>query len=712
MIPIKTRRFGLATLLSYCSVVYSPSAHSAPSEGPVFDVPRLANIVIDGRADDWGTAGFALNTLTDAGGKLRPADDFDATVRLGWGEKGLLVLARVRDDEPTAAKDDELWQVDSLELFMASARGATDVLQVLVAPGTNAPQPDSRSKVATHYKSFDLQAIKPSAMTAVAHTPDFHVVEALLPWANLQITPSVGREIGFQIYINDADGNERVQSLWYPEGGANTDSRKMQRLRLALKAGAPVDVVASGNYERSRRTRVNIVTTGEMVGRTVELREKERVLGRAQLVGAKGLPQPGRATAEIVLPMPAVGQTYGPIDVVINRKAQTQLLLPDARAKRRLAFLDEPLLVQPAIFNGDTFPPLAFEQPSLVEDLIGEYTINTTFYDRGYNAVKTPTQPGRYGAIAEISGADGTKYKRFLTLYRQPENIDWRKLSLPAPTVLPPGWGVDATVIKEQSRVLGNEFKWMLQDAAYRGQGMAALVAGLAETKPGDSTVRRKDVWSRDRDWWYGLKKKTGDLLPYRHLLQLPAGYEADPQKKWPVLLFLHGSGESGSDLERVKVHGPPRLVSEGKQLPFIVVSPQCEIRGRWSPLQLNDLLDDVAARYRVDASRIYVTGLSLGGYGTWDVAMAYPEKFAAIAPICGGGDPPFASLLKNVPSWIFHGAKDEAVAVEEAYKMADALKQVGAEVKLTVYPNAGHDSWTESYNNPQFYEWLLQHSK
>jgi predicted peptidase len=240
---------------------------------------------------------------------------------------------------------------------------------------------------------------------------------------------------------------------------------------------------------------------------------------------------------------------------------------------------------------------------------------------------------------------------------------------------------------------------------------MAKIVAGLSETQPGDGTARRNNVWSRDRDWWYGLKKKTGDLVTYRHLLQLPEGYAADTQKKWPVLLFLHGSGERGDDLERVKVHGPPRLIAEGKHLPFIVVSPQCPTREQWSPLQLNDLLNEVAARYRVDASRIYVTGLSMGGYGTWDLAMQYPEKFAALVPICGAGDAASVALIKNVPTWIFHGAKDEAVPVEEGQKMADAMKRVGAEVKLTVYPEAAHDSWTETYNNPQLYEWLLQHS-
>ncbi|HEX8832794.1 MAG TPA: sugar-binding protein, partial [Abditibacteriaceae bacterium] len=679
-----------------------------------YDVPHLENMVIDGRADDWGSGGFAVNTLIEVGGKLRPANDFDATVRLGWNEKGLLVLARVQDHEAHEAKDDNLWQGDSIELFMANGRGAKDICQISIAPGTTPAQPELRSKVTRHYKTAELQNVGASAVVARTRTANSYLVEALLPWDNLRIMPAVGHEISFQIYINDSDGDssERTQTLWYGESGAHGDSRKMQRLRLALKPGAPVNVAVEGKYERFRRTRVNIVTTGDMAGQTVELREGKKVLGTARLVADIGRPAPGRATASITLPMPQPGQTYGHMEVVSRGITRAHLELPDARELRRRAFNAAALLFQPSVFSSETFPPIEFEQPSLVEDLIGEYSIQTTFYNRDYDVVKAPTKPDRYGAIAEIRAANGAKYKRFLTLYRQPEAVDWGNLDFSAPSALPAGWGIDPVIIREQEKLLGGEFKWMLSDNTRRRHSWAKLLAGLTETRSGDGTAYRNDVWARDRDWWYGLKKKTGDLVPYRHLLQVPDGYEANAQKKWPVLLFLHGSGERGDDLERVKVHGPPRLIEEGKKLPFIVVSPQCPSGERWSPLQLGDLLDDVAARYRVDASRIYVTGLSLGGYATWDLAMQYPDRFAAIAPICGSGDAALAPLIKDVPSWIFHGAKDTAVLLEEGQKMADAMKQAGAEVKFTVYPEAGHDSWTESYNNPLLYEWLLQHSK
>jgi predicted peptidase len=192
------------------------------------------------------------------------------------------------------------------------------------------------------------------------------------------------------------------------------------------------------------------------------------------------------------------------------------------------------------------------------------------------------------------------------------------------------------------------------------------------------------------------------------YLLYLPARYD-DDKKEWPLVVFLHGSGERGDDLDKVKIHGPPKLIAEGRQFPFIVVSPQAP-RRRWDPATLNAFLDDLVAKYRVDKNRIYLTGLSMGGAGTWALAGAYPDRFAAIVPICGGGDPADAPKLKDVAVWVFHGARDDAVPLSRSEEMVKALREAGAKtVEFTVYPDAEHDSWTETYANPKLYEWLLQ---
>jgi len=185
---------------------------------------------------------------------------------------------------------------------------------------------------------------------------------------------------------------------------------------------------------------------------------------------------------------------------------------------------------------------------------------------------------------------------------------------------------------------------------------------------------------------------------------------------KWPLMLFLHGAGERGDDLALVKRNGPPKLVAEGKDFPFIIASPQCPKDIAWSnPTQviaLNALVDELVATYPIDESRIYLTGLSMGGSGTWTLAAAYPQRFAAISPICGSGNRMDARYLTQVPIWVFHGAKDKVVPIGMSQEMVDALKKKGSDVKFTIYPDTGHNSWIEAYNNPALYEWFLQHKR
>jgi predicted peptidase len=209
--------------------------------------------------------------------------------------------------------------------------------------------------------------------------------------------------------------------------------------------------------------------------------------------------------------------------------------------------------------------------------------------------------------------------------------------------------------------------------------------------------------------------------LKVNYLLFLPEGYDAKAEKRWPLILFLHGAGERGTDVWKVATHGPPKNVIGHPDFPFIILSPQCPEHQVWSQDVLLALLDEITAKYAVDTNRIYLTGLSMGGYGTWDLGLTYPEKFAAIAPICGGGEMVSVILsslekgpaLKTLGVWAFHGDKDPVVPLEESQRMVDALKKAGVrDVKLTVYPEAQHDSWTETYKNPQLYDWLLKHER
>ena len=208
-------------------------------------------------------------------------------------------------------------------------------------------------------------------------------------------------------------------------------------------------------------------------------------------------------------------------------------------------------------------------------------------------------------------------------------------------------------------------------------------------------------------------------VLRMDYLLFLPRGYGLDPERKWPLIFFLHGAGERGDDLDLVLRHGIPKIVEQQTDLAFVTLSPQCPVNTTWwmEHETVFALLEQVLTSHAVDRDRVYLTGMSMGGYGAWYLAAPHPHCFAAMAPICGGGVPlcgfpERVSALAHLPVWAFHGAKDPVVAVGETEAMVQALRGCGGDVRLTIYPEAAHDSWTATYNNPELYEWFLRHSR
>jgi len=229
-------------------------------------------------------------------------------------------------------------------------------------------------------------------------------------------------------------------------------------------------------------------------------------------------------------------------------------------------------------------------------------------------------------------------------------------------------------------------------------------------------------------------RNDSNETLPYR--LLLPKDFRRDGdgikstagQEKYPLVLFLHGLGERGTDNARQLTHGVLEFAKPAvrDRYPCFVAAPQCPANDGWVKLQwqslgkpLSDkptpalrlaleLVDHLAATLPIDADRIYITGLSMGGFGTWDAVVRRPERFAAAVPVCGGGDPDMMPKLKNLPIWAFHGEKDAVVPPARSIAMIDALRQAGGQPKLTLYPGVGHDSWRRAYAEPELMAWLF----
>ena len=209
------------------------------------------------------------------------------------------------------------------------------------------------------------------------------------------------------------------------------------------------------------------------------------------------------------------------------------------------------------------------------------------------------------------------------------------------------------------------------------------------------------------------FKKSFTQEVSSHYLLDLPKDY--DEKTGWPLLVFLHGYGQSGDDLQIVRENGPPKLFGEGKQFPFVLASPQCPTGFYWRGNVVIGLIDHLIENYSIDPNRIYLTGLSMGGYGTWQISHEYPERFAAVAPVCGGGlfvSPYFMDRLKNLPVWAFHDKRDDVIPYQESVSMVEGVNAAGGNAKLTTFDEGKHNISEEAYNNEELYDWFLKHSK
>lgn len=203
------------------------------------------------------------------------------------------------------------------------------------------------------------------------------------------------------------------------------------------------------------------------------------------------------------------------------------------------------------------------------------------------------------------------------------------------------------------------------------------------------------------------LDAPIGNINEY--LAYVPASYNTSPDKLWPLIIFLHGAGEIGTDINKVKKHGLPKELARGEDLDFIVISPQCNSGGWWRTAVLENFLTQILLKYNCNPKQIYLTGLSMGGIETWNWAIQDPDLFAAIIPVSATGNPETVGVLRETPVWVFHGDQDQTVPYAGDKAMVDALQQAGGNVKFTTLKGK-HDVWDKVYQDRDLFLWLKKH--
>ena len=353
-------------------------------------------------------------------------------------------------------------------------------------------------------------------------------------------------------------------------------------------------------------------------------------------------------------------------------------------------------------YIGDEFPPklkafpeVQWSNPYHLERLLGRFPLQVRWFDSQANEVSTPQGTGWYAALVEGTSPDGILIRRAKRFYCRAENkgrAGQRK------TEDEEGW-------KPRSSLIESHIEKTIVQLLREGPGDAIVVSLLAEQK---NKVKKPTLLPGKHARSFDRLVKKGESCLY--WLYLPKGH-GEKNQKWPMILVLHASYQQGRDLSRIGTPVPPNVEDIKSDFPFVVVTPQCpDEYDAWPSDLLVDLIDDIVLKYDVDARQIYVTGVSLGGRGTWSIAVDFPERFAAIVPVCGTyGHPERISRIKDVPVWAFHGDQDKVVLFSVVKKMVGDLKACGGNVRFTIYKGAGHNISGRTYRNKELYKWLLQ---
>ena len=444
----------LLSLVALC--LCAASASTALADAPerpttVYDIPRVAATIAPGKTMDWGGAGFRIdimgrNWVSDY---QPPRSEFDGRVRLGWTDQGLLVGVQVRVDRPReATSPDQLWTGDGIELFVSTGWGESQRYQIVISPGADPAQTAPRERLYDH-RSAPAPAV--GDVVASVKTVEGYESDIRLPWVSLGIDPKMGRELAFNIYVNhaDAQGN-RAQLAWHLGGKASSDAGQMNRIRLASRPSTSIEELVNVDNEFFRRYSVEVESTSPLPVGAISAR-----IGRMRNVpGTIDPTNPNVAT--FVAPLPEKDTAGGEAIARIGDRTLAPVPLPDIAAERKEIFDWLKFEASPAVISCSDFPFMGFRDANLAEDVIGRFTVRTTFYDKDFNPVTTAQTPGRYGAVSVVTSSRGFTKTYYTTLYRSKSAINWRDPDLKISLSLPASFGPDPAVIASRPNAISD----------------------------------------------------------------------------------------------------------------------------------------------------------------------------------------------------------------------------------------------------------------
>jgi pimeloyl-ACP methyl ester carboxylesterase len=673
---------------------------------PALALPKLPALAVGGSAAGWGDAGLRITAFAeDAAVPVDPAL-LRGSARLGWTDEGLAVLVELRSAVPwvESAEVRTAFEDDSIELFLRRGSAWRELVQPVIAPGLAPGQPEPRCHV-WDYRGppADWRDAPLTVRMARTRIDGGCVLEVLVPWSGLRFAAMPGAECEFRLNLNKRlPGLGRRQLVWRGSGG-----EQFHRLVLGDRAEAPVDTAAWAQADENGLTAA-VVAPASSGGRRFSLHRDGAELASGLLRAVHG-----RAEGWLALPPDAAdgsaveirlaGRVVGSDRPAHPREALRDRLRTAAHLSRRWHGEDpvrERLVPRvPAVFRGPELPQAASPDASLAA-LAGITAVETRWFDAAFAPVSSAARPGRHGAVIIVRLGDEVLELRRTCWVMAPGDDGASGAAIAASL----GLSASAAGDRASAALLGEAG---LEGLRHRCDA-AVLLAGLADARAGEAPRAE----ARDRAWWHALRTALGTQTRYGHFRLLPKGYDADPARRWPAILYLHGSGgRFPSDYTPVARRVPGGDLhgwAAGRgDLPFVIYSLQA--CGPWEPPAIIDSLERILAEDRVDPGRVIVMGFSMGGIGAWDCAVDHPGRWAAAVPL-GGRAYRTAEVAQigALPVWAFNGDSDGSTTLADAQRVTHALAAAGGDVRLTVLPGVDHGgTQAAAFSTPGLWEWL-----